>query len=651
MDGQRRSAIFGAATGFDMRAVLLALGLIGAALPAQGAPGDTELVSVTVDGKGAGGWAMGISPDARFVVFTAQSTNVVPGGNPANSLFLKDRLLGTTKIVVPGGGVDFASVSADGRYVAFVCYTSLVPADTNDQADICVRDLHENRTFLASVSSSGGLATSYSDASVISANGRYVVFETESTGLVPGDTNSETDVFVRDIQNGVTERVSVSSSEAQANGGSFNSSISADGRFVVFHSYANNLVAGDTNGESDVFIRDRLAGTTERITVDSSGSQANSYSYVTAGEPNTVSPDGRFVVFISDASNLVDGDTNGEWDVFIRDRQLGLTERVSVSSAGAQTTAISFAGALSSDGRYVAFESTAANLVIGDLNNKDDIFVRDRQTHTTVRASVSSVGVQSDGDSYLAWISADGQSVVFNNTGTNLVDNETSPGVFEVYLHELGGVPRGPPFVVDPEQLDIGSATIWADTARTLTFTNTGSAAISIGALTLKGTDAAQFTAKHSCGSVVPIGGACLITVNLKPTSTGAKTAQLEVAAGNTRQTVELSGNGTLAEFTLTTTAMSFGNQPVDSDSGWRWVQVRNTGPGVLPIKWVGLAGPDASQFDRHRYCPGTLAPGKVCNVPVWFRPTFAGSKSAVLVISPGPSGTLKSVALTGTGI
>ena len=206
------------------------------------------------------------------------------------------------------------------------------------------------------------------------------MFQTESTGLVPGDTNSETDVFVRDIQNGVTERVSVSSSEAQANGGSFNSSISADGRFVVFHSYASNLVAGDTNGESDVFIRDRLAGTTERITVDSSGSQANSYSYVTAGEPNTVSPDGRFVVFISDASNLVDGDTNGEWDVFIRDRQLGLTERVSVSSAGAQTNAISFAGALSSDGRYVAFESTAANLVIGDLNNKDDIFVRDRQT-------------------------------------------------------------------------------------------------------------------------------------------------------------------------------------------------------------------------------------------------------------------------------
>ena len=313
--------------------------------------------------------------------------------------------------------------------------------------------------------------------------------------------------------------------------------------------------------------------------------------------------------------------------------------------------AISFAGALSSDGRYVAFESTAANLVIGDLNNKDDIFVRDRQTHTTVRASVSSVGVQSDGDSYLAWITADGQSVVFNNTGTNLVDNETSPGVFEVYLHELGGVPRGPPFVVDPEQLDIGSATIWADTARTLTFTNTGSAAISIGALTLKGTDAAQFTAKHSCGSVVPIGGACLITVNLKPTSTGAKTAQLEVAAGDASQTVELSGNGTLAEFSLTTTAVSFGNQPVNHVSGWYWVQVRNTGPGVLPIKWVGSRVRMQVSSTDTAIARGTLAPGKVCNVPVWFQPTSAGSKSAVLVISPGPSGTPKSVALTGTGI
>ena len=424
---------------------------------------------------------------------------------------------------------------------------------------------------------------------VISANGQYVVFESDSNRLVPGDTNLDTDIFVRDLQAGITERVSVSAGEAQANGGSFNCSISVDGRYVVFYSRASNLVAGDTNGELDVFIRDRVNGTTERVSVSSSGAQANSYSYTFAALPSQVSPDGRYVVFVSDATNLVATDTNDQWDIFIRDRQLGVTESVSVSTTGAQGNGMSLFGSVSSDGRYVAFNSVASNLVPGDLNGNEDTFVRDHQAHTTARASVSTLGVQSNGTSYFAQISADGQRVLFNNSGTNLVEETTAPDSSEVYLHEMGASPRATPFVVDPERLQIDNATIWAGTTRDLTFTNTGAAAVSVTSLTLSGTDASQFTVRHTCGASVAVGSACLVKVTLTPTSIGNKTAQLVVAGGGASQTIGLAGTGVVAQFTLSTTALAFGSQPVGTSSRWSFVQVRNTGRGLLPIRWVGL--------------------------------------------------------------
>ena len=619
---------------------------------ASAAPGETELVSSTVDGKGAGGYAGGMSPDARFVAFTVWATDVLPGGNPAHSLLLKDRLLGTTRFVVRNqGGLDTVTVSADGRYVAFVAYWDLLASDTNGQSDVYVRDLLAQQTVLASVSSDESASNGYTSQSMISANGRYVVFESTADGLVPGDTNGESDVFVRDLQSGTTERVSISSGEAQANANSLHSSISADGRFVVFDSYATNLVPGDTNNSSDVFLRDRVAGTTERISVASDGSQADIYSYASAGPPATMTPDGRFVVFASYARNLVANDTNQDMDVFVRDRLLGRTERVSVSSTGIQANAISMGGTVSRDGRYVAFESKGSTLVPGDLNNRFDVFVRDREVGTTVRVSVSTLGVQGNADSYPSMISADGRLVVFNSMATNLVDNETQADRFEVYLHEMGTAPGAPPFVVDPGRLLIENATIWADTTRTVTFTNTGSAAISVRELSLSGAHSAQFRATHVCGSSVPAGGACLIKITARPTSTGLKTARLSVAAGNATQAVELSATGILAQFTLTPTALGFPPQRVGTQSAGQWVKVRNTGAGVMPVNWVGLVGPDASQFSRQRWCPAQLDPGRVCNVPVYFKPTSTGAKSARLIVSPGRSGSPRHVALSGTGI
>src|SRR5262245_43107720 len=191
-----------------------------------------------------------------------------------------------------------------------------------------------------------------------------------------------------------THRVSLDSAELQSNGDSFQASVSADGRYLAFRSLATNLVPGDTNGIGDLFVRDLLAGTTERVSLDSGGVEANGESYEAV-----LSADGRFVAFRSIASNLVPGDTNAKYDVFVRDLLTGVTERVSVDSGSCEADDDSIRPAISADGRYVAFESRATTLVAGDTNMAVDVFVRDRQLGTTVRVSVDSGGAAGDNDS------------------------------------------------------------------------------------------------------------------------------------------------------------------------------------------------------------------------------------------------------------
>ena len=227
----------------------------------------------------------------------------------------------------------------------------------------------------------------------ISADGRYVAFSSDAPNLVPGDTNDALDVFVHDRETGTTSRVSVDSAGTQAEGVSGFTSISADGRYVAFGSRAPNLVPGDTNDALDVFVHDRTTGTTSRVSVDSAGSQAEGGSAFTS-----ISADGRYVAFGSAAPNLVPGDTNDALDVFVRDRETGTTSRVNVDSAGTQAEGVSGLGnrdsSISADGRYVAFGSDAPNLVPGDTNDAQDIFVHDRERGTTSRVSVDSAGTQ-----------------------------------------------------------------------------------------------------------------------------------------------------------------------------------------------------------------------------------------------------------------
>jgi PKD repeat protein len=284
-----------------------------------------------------------------------------------------------------------------------------------------------------SVDNAGEQGDANSFNASISADGRYVAFDSNATNLVHGDTNGRTDVFVHDRQTRQTTRVSIASDDSQGNGDSSDPAISGDGRYVAFHSLANNLVPGDTNQVWDVFVHDRETGQTRRVSVSSSGAQANNHSHMSDGRV-AISADGRFVTFGSRASNLVPGDTNGAGDVFVHDLVTGQTMRVSVASDGIQGDRSSTSGGISGDGRFVTFASLATNLVSADTNGRQDVFVHDRQTGQTMRVSVSSDGVQGNDTSSGPAISADGSLVTFISISTNLIPGLTS-SVWNIYAH------------------------------------------------------------------------------------------------------------------------------------------------------------------------------------------------------------------------
>ena len=368
-----------------------------------------------------------ISDDGRFVVFAGPPSLVAGGAGTAN-VYVRDVQSGTTTRVsvstagvVGNGGSTEPSISADGRSVAFTSDSSnLVASDTNTESDVFVRDRQTNTTTRVSVASAGTQANSFSNTPAISGDGRYVVFTSFASNLVTGDSNSAPDLFVRDRTANTTTRVSISDGEAQGNGQSLAAVISANGRYILFTSSATNLVTGDTNGMDDIFLRDVTGGTTKRVSVSTAGTQGVGDST----GPTSISDDGRLATFDSFATNLASGDTNAARDVFVRDLQTNTTTRESVSS---EANSDSFGRpALSRTGRYVAFESSATNLVAGDTNMASDVFVRDLLNGTTQRVSVSTAGVQGNGGSTEASISDDGRYVAFTSTATNLVGSDTN---------------------------------------------------------------------------------------------------------------------------------------------------------------------------------------------------------------------------------
>ena len=343
---------------------------------------------------------------------------------------------GTSANNVATGGV----MSADGRYVVFQCTaTNLVGGDVNGFFDVFLRDTVTGTTTLLSTATGGTQGNNVSSVAAITDDGRYVFFNSTATNLVGGDTNAVLDVFMRDTQTGVTTRVSTASDGSQANGASQNVDVTGNGAFIGFQSTATNLVGADSNGFSDVFVKNLSTGAVTRVSVADDESQANGNSLVAR-----LSDDGNRVSFVSTASNLTANDTNGAvTDIFVRDIAAGTTTLVSVSTGGGSGDAGSSGASISGNGRYVVFQSDATNLVAGDSNGTTDIFVRDLQTNTTTRVSTATDGSQSNDLSGQAVISADGRYVVFFSLASNLVQGDTN-GLRDIFLKDMvtGNVTR-----------------------------------------------------------------------------------------------------------------------------------------------------------------------------------------------------------------
>jgi Tol biopolymer transport system component len=379
-----------------------------------------------------------VTPDGRYVVFDSYATNLDPSDTTLYSdVFVRDRLLGTTTLVsvstngAQGDGDSYISgISDDGKIIVFESEaTNLVPGDTNNHTDVFVHEMATGKTTRVSVDSAGGQGDGDSYAPVISGNGRFVAFASAADNLVPGDLNVALDVFLYDRVTQITTRVSVDSSGIEAAGSSSNPSIDADGGLVAFDSSAPNLVPGDTNAASDVFVHDNLTGTTTRVSVDSNGVQGDMLSYIPR-----ISAAGHLVAFVSLANNLAANDVNQTLDVFVHDLQTGQTTLVSANLAGNPGNSASTFPAISVDERWIAFQSDATNLVANDLAGTD-VYVRDLLAGHTDKMSVSTAGAPGNGSSSSPSISGDGRFVAYYSSANNLVPGDTN-GAQDIFLRD-----------------------------------------------------------------------------------------------------------------------------------------------------------------------------------------------------------------------
>lgn len=399
--------------------------------------GVTVMASVNAAGTAAGdceGYDPHASPDGRYVVFTSCSTDLVAADtNEADDVFLRDVVAGTTTLVsvTPGGdsGNDSSSrgrVSADGRYVVFESWATNLTATAHGGdafLNVYLRDVTGGTTTLVSVDSTG---TNRGDGASweghVSDDGRYVLFQSTATDFEALDSDGQTDVFLRDVVGATTTLVSANvGGTDSANHSSTVVALTPDGKFALFTSLATDLVAtADTNGLRDLFHRDLAGGVTSLVSIDASGTDAAAGA---ASESATMTPDGRWVAFRHPAADLVATDTNGANDIFLRDVRFGRTTLVSRNDVGTDSGgASSSAPAITEHGRWIAFESNADDLVATDGNGMLDVFVWDRLTDEMTLVSLRSTEDDSaNGDSAGPLVSADGRVVTFGSVATDLV--------------------------------------------------------------------------------------------------------------------------------------------------------------------------------------------------------------------------------------
>ncbi len=413
----------------------------------------TERVSLNSIGNqiAQGTYSYGdLSADGRYIVFDSADANVVAGDtNGSRDVFLRDCQTGTVELIsvhtngtLGNGHSHYPYISNDGRYVVFEsAATNLVAGDVNARNDIFLRDRVAGTTVRCSVVN-GTPGTGGNDSSEIcdiSADGRYVLFASGSTNLVAGDTNGMKDVFRYDRDTQAVIRVSVSSADAEGEFASSFGKISGDGNIAIFYSSSTNLVAGDTNSRKDLFYRNISAGTTVRANVAQDGTQANN----TGNVYTSLSDDGTIVCFATKATSLTADGGNGNIQLFKKNMTNG--EITLVSKAPDNTLGNGGSGnpSVSADGRYIAYVSSATNLIAGDTNGQSDVFRYDSTSGETVRISLKSDGTQGDGYSGYPCISTDGQKVVYYSDATNLVAGDTN-AAHDLFLSSLPPTPTIP---------------------------------------------------------------------------------------------------------------------------------------------------------------------------------------------------------------
>jgi Tol biopolymer transport system component len=364
-----------------------------------------------------------LNVDGRWLAFTSSASNLAgTDGNHTTDVFVRDQQTHAIQLVsrTAGGAAANAasshpSISDDGKRIAFRSSATDLATGGGAVPAIYVRDLTAGTTTRVSVSSTGTPGNGGSDTPAISGNGRFVAFASDADNLVTGDGNHHTDVFVRDLQTGTTELASQRANDGPQGGTSTAPAINRDGRYVAFKSTSTNLVPSDTNGGADVFLRDRTDGAITRVSVATTGAEAKSGS----GSP-AISADGKVIAFDSPADNLVGADLNGSTDVFVRDLTGLTTSLVSADNRNDEGAGSSRTPALSADGRYVAFQTTAA-LLATDGNDVSDIYTRDRTAARTKRVSTTFELGDAHGPSFgTPALSGDGRSVSFQSSATDL---------------------------------------------------------------------------------------------------------------------------------------------------------------------------------------------------------------------------------------
>jgi Tol biopolymer transport system component len=433
--------------------------LLAAAGGASAATDDLRLVSRAGGADGAkgndGSTAAALASGGRFVAFGSNATNLHPDDADAVSdVFVRDLQAGTLVLASRASGAGGAkgdgssgvpSISADGRFVAFASSArNLAAEDTDATSDVFVRDLQTNTTTLVSRASGAG-AKSNADSFTpsISANGRFVTFASNASNLSPDDTDGATDIFVRDLQAGTLALVSRASGAAGAKGtsGSAAPRISADGARIAFSSNAPNLDPDDPDAAPDVFVRDVRAQTTTLVSRAADGGASNGDAF-----SPTISADGRFVAFGSSATNLHPDDTDAITDVFVRDLLTGTTQLASRAggSGGPKGNGFSDEPAIAGDGHSVTFVSNATNLHPDDTDVIDDIFVRDLQGSSTRLVSRASSLAKGSGFSVAPSISDTGATVAFASNSANLTPDDPDT-IVDVFARDVSSAPPAPP--------------------------------------------------------------------------------------------------------------------------------------------------------------------------------------------------------------